>query len=154
MTTRYDTIKRDAIMVEKLKIRTNDPQTIATGLLKIEEGGGESISFDVNVGLFKLSIVVQIPDEGEDKAPVNITWGSSGPQTTVMGHLKQGSVGELICFNVRLGLFELAFIVNIPETNATEAPLYTKWKMCPSSTASSNRTSGQTRADRDEVRED
>lgn len=54
---------------------------------------------------------------------------TNDPQVTVTGTLKQGSQGELITFTLRLGFFELAFIVNIPEEGKFTAPVYVKWKI-------------------------
>lgn len=54
---------------------------------------------------------------------------TNDPQLTVTGHLKNGAQGELICFNIRLGYFELACIVNIPAEGETSAPVYVKWKI-------------------------
>ena len=59
---------------------------------------------------------------------------TNDPQVKLVGHLKQGSQGELLCFSLRLGLFELAFICNIPDADSTEAPVYCKFKIRPENT--------------------
>lgn len=53
---------------------------------------------------------------------------TNDPQITVTAKLKQGTQGELLCFSIFLGLFELACIVNIPADGETEAPAYIKFK--------------------------
>jgi hypothetical protein len=50
------------------------------------------------------------------------------PQIVVTGRLKENKVGaEIITFSIRLGLFQLVCIVNVPSEGETEAPVYVKF---------------------------
>ena len=50
------------------------------------------------------------------------------PQIVTTGRLKENSVGaEVISFSVRLGFFKLICIVNVPDEEETEAPVYVKF---------------------------
>ena len=54
---------------------------------------------------------------------------TNDPQIRVPVKVKQGSQCELLCFNIRLGLFELAVICNIPEEGQNESVAYIKHKV-------------------------
>lgn len=49
-----------------------DPQIVLTGRIEPNKGGGEMIKFCVNLGLFQLKCIVNVPGEGETEAPVYI----------------------------------------------------------------------------------
>jgi hypothetical protein len=51
------------------------------------------------------------------------------PQIIVTGELKEGAKSDLIVFSLRLALFELVCIVNIPPEGETRAPVYCKFKV-------------------------
>jgi len=61
------------------KQKTNDPQTIVTGHLK-EGNGGELITFSVRLGFFELVCIVNIPADGETRAPVYCKYKISAPR--------------------------------------------------------------------------
>lgn len=83
-----------------------------------------------------------------------MTIKTNDPQTVLTGKIKQGSQCELITFNFNLGLFQVAFIVNLPtDDEATETKIYAKWKLAPLH-RNENENRGQTRQDREEVRDD
>jgi hypothetical protein len=54
---------------------------------------------------------------------------SNDPQITLEGVFKHGPQSDIITFSLRFLLFELAFIVVIPEEHETRAPVYLKCKL-------------------------
>lgn len=52
--------------------KTQDPQIIVTGRIEPNQGGGEVIKFNLNLGLFQLKVIANVPGEGETEAPVYI----------------------------------------------------------------------------------
>lgn len=55
---------------------------------------------------------------------------TNDPQLKVRGFLKvKADGGELITFKIHLALFEMVCIVNIPDTDQSEAPVYVKFKI-------------------------
>lgn len=50
-------------------MKTNDPQVTVTGFLK-EGQHGELICFNLRLAFFELACIVNIPAEGETRAPV------------------------------------------------------------------------------------
>ena len=62
------------------KNRTNDPQIITTGYIKRSGVGTELITFNINLALFQLVCIVNIPGEGEEKAPVYVKFKARFPK--------------------------------------------------------------------------
>ena len=62
------------------KQRTNDPQIITTGYIKKSGQGTELITFNINLALFQLVCIVNIPGEGEEKAPVYVKFKARRPK--------------------------------------------------------------------------
>lgn len=125
------------------KNKTKDPQRVVTGKVK-ETQRGELLTCSIRLANFELACIANIPDEDKTEAPVYVKFhvlnrdGSrrntqgDDPQITVTGYLKDrkdDSGGQLICFNVRLDLFELAVIANVPPEGETEAAVYVKYKV-------------------------
>ena len=48
------------------------PQIIVNSTLKVTRAGGEALVFDIDLGLFRLSVTAVIPDEGLSEAPVYV----------------------------------------------------------------------------------
>lgn len=62
----------------------------------------------------------------------NIDINNPDPQCILTGHIETNRVGgEVIKFNVNLGLFQLKVIVTVPCEGETEAPVYVKWRIRP-----------------------
>jgi len=52
------------------------------------------------------------------------------PQIVVTGHIKESNgPGEIISFSIPLGPITLVCIVNVPEEDEVEAPVYVKFKL-------------------------
>lgn len=63
--------------------------------------------------------------------PVDITprVRTNDPQITLEGVFKQGPKSDVITFSLRFLLFELAFVVVIPEDDETRVPVYVHHKL-------------------------
>jgi len=59
---------------------TNDPQITTTGTLKENGVGGEIITFTVRLALFELVCIVNVPEEGEYRAPVYVKFKTIRPK--------------------------------------------------------------------------
>lgn len=127
------------------KFKTNDPQTVVTGKLK-QGSKTDIIVFPINLGLIEIIAIANVPLEGAIEAPVYLKWKvnnpngqavysaerpakTDDPQTIVTGKLKSGDNNDMIIATITVGLLELVCIINIPFKEATEAPVYIKWKV-------------------------
>jgi hypothetical protein len=128
------------------RFRTDDPQTKVIGKLK-PGAKTDIIVFTIELGLFQIVAIANVPFEGTTEAPVYLKWKvkktldpnipfqksdwSNDPQTTVMGKLKAGEKNDTIVAHIPnvLGLFELICIISIPYEGTTEAPVYIKYKV-------------------------
>lgn len=54
-------------------MRTNDPQTVATGTIK-EGPNGDLLVIPIRLGFFELVVLANIPAEGEKSAPAYVKW--------------------------------------------------------------------------------
>ena len=63
--------------------------------------------------------------------PVDITpkIRTNDPQITLEGVLKRGAQSDVITFSLRFLMFELIFIVVIPEEDEIRAPVYLKHRL-------------------------
>jgi len=57
-----------------------DPQIVTTGHIRENGGGGECIHFYVNLGLFSLKCIVNVPAEGQTEAPVYVKFRVREPR--------------------------------------------------------------------------
>ena len=128
------------------KFRGEDPQTIVTGKLK-PGTKTDIIVFTIELGLFQIVCIANVPLEGTTEAPVYCKWKvkkpvdpnvpfqksewTEDPQTTVTGKLRSGERNDTIVAYIPnvLGLFELICVISIPYEGATEAPVYVKYKV-------------------------
>lgn len=61
------------------KPKTNDRQTTVTGRIK-QTATGEMLVFSVYLGLFELVALCNIPEDGQDSAPVYVKWKIAAPR--------------------------------------------------------------------------
>jgi len=59
-------------IIEVQPKRSADPQLIVKGYLEQTAGGSEIIRFNIKLAFFKLFVVVTVPQEGTDSAPVYV----------------------------------------------------------------------------------
>jgi hypothetical protein len=57
-----------------------DPQIITTATLKTNKAGGELLTFTIRLGFFQLVCIANIPEEGQDEAPVYVKFKVSTPR--------------------------------------------------------------------------
>ena len=117
--------------------KTEDPQiTISNKLIKTS--GGEMIVCSVRLGLFQLTCLNNIPDQGKNESfsyikfrVINTDSVSEDKQITVQNFIKKSTKtdNELLICEVELGLFKLVFVNNLPDEDTDTALTYVKWKL-------------------------
>jgi len=119
------------------KVKTFDPQIEVEG--RLHEGPqGEYIQFSIDVfgAPYQFSVLIPQYDkdgDGQDIVPVGGIQTRAvlrhDPRFEVQATLKEGPNSDIIVFSLPILLFEMTFIVTIPEVGKNLAPVYIKHKI-------------------------